>query len=280
MKTNFLLLAICALMACNEPTDQADNKMAAATDNSSSAMAYFSGKIGEYPVFMSFTNGKEIDGQYRYTSSSSFLRIKGTKSEDGQYTLSEFNSKGVVTGVFKGKMDNDGAFTGFWENQLKDAPKLYFEMEPIDQNTYNSLNKLDGSQINTAQNNPSSELNGDSYSGNYELLVGSSDSPTGSISWNFTFRGADFSYEGRCSEECGGQIAKGTGRLVSTNVGEGVGKTEEYAEGWEEENIGTCRYNFKFSSKAVEVQQTDCGDMNFNCYLASLEGTIPRVTQK
>jgi hypothetical protein len=243
-------------------------------------MAYFSGKIGEYPVFMSFTNGQDIEGQYRYASSSSFLRVKGTRSADGQYTISEFNDKGVVTGLFRGKMENNGTFSGFWENQLKDKPKLYFEFVAIDQSTYLSNNELGGAQVSNSQNNSTLELIGDSYAGEYVRLIGHPEAPTGSVNWSFTFNGADFSFEGRCSEECGGQIAQGTGRLVSTNVGEGVGKTEEYAEGWEEENIGTCRYNFKFSNHAVVVQQTDCGDMIFNCYLASLEGTIPRVTQE
>lgn len=280
MRTIFTLLAISALMACNEPTHQVDNKLASAAENNSSAMVYLSGKIGEYPVFMSFTNGQDIEGQYRYASSSSFLRVKGTKSDDGQYIISEFNSNGVVTGVFKGKIGNDGAFTGFWENQLKDEPKLYFEMAPIDQNAYISLNKLEDNQNDAAQDHMSSELNGEAFSGRYEFIIGGSDSQTGSKDWTFTFKGADFSFEGKCSEECGGQIAQGKGRLVSANVGEGVGKTEEYAEGWEEENIGMCRYNFKFSNNAVVVQQTDCGDMSFNCYLASLEGTIPRVTRE
>lgn len=66
--------------------------------------------------------GSELSGDYHYDGHSSSLKLQGQIDESGSFTLNEFNSKGSMTGIFRGKLD-DGRATGQW---LKpDGSKVY-----------------------------------------------------------------------------------------------------------------------------------------------------------
>jgi len=57
--------------------------------------------------------GSELSGDYHYDGHSSSLKLQGQIDESGSFTLNEFNSKGSMTGIFRGKLD-DGRATGQW----------------------------------------------------------------------------------------------------------------------------------------------------------------------
>jgi hypothetical protein len=291
MRTILFLLAVVIFISCTDTASPRDsnstkkgtNQVSGELDQQavieSPATLYFSGKIGEYPIFMSISNDEDIEGQYRYAGSSSFMNLKGTKNKDGQLSISEFNSKGVVTGMFEGKVDDKGTFTGFWENQLKDKPKLYFELTSIDPNTYDSQNKPKTIEKSDSGNSQNSDFDGESFAGEYKYWIGGEDAPTGSITWTFTFSGADFIFEGVGTEECGELKAKGSGRLISTNGGEGVGNFVEKYDFFEDENnaTGTCGYVFEFTDESVKIHEKNCEGDSPQCPRVYLTGKIPKV---
>ena len=66
--------------------------------------------------------GSELSGDYHYDGHSSSLKLQGQIDETGSFTLNEFNSKGSMTGIFRGQLTGGGAM-GQW---LKpDGSKVY-----------------------------------------------------------------------------------------------------------------------------------------------------------
>jgi len=84
----------------------------------------FQGAINNsYEITLNITKfGSELSGDYHYDGHSSSLKLKGQIDETGSFTLNEFNSKGSMTGIFRGQLTGGGAM-GQW---LKpDGSKVY-----------------------------------------------------------------------------------------------------------------------------------------------------------
>jgi len=95
--------------------------------------------------------GSELSGDYHYDGRSSSLKLKGNIDETGNFTLNEFNSKGSMTGIFRGQLTGRGAM-GQW---LKpDGSKVYnFSFSEV----YNE----GGTVVHTEQHECSTEYNSD-----------------------------------------------------------------------------------------------------------------------
>jgi hypothetical protein len=230
----------------------------------------FDGKVGEYPLIMKVSGEKEIKGEVKYDISSSYMNILGTKSYDGSLSISEYNDKGVVTGEFEGSIDENGSFTGFWSNKLKDRPKLYFELLPMTSESYEAQRNQQ-SNIGISSEAKSGGLKGESYSGKYIYWIGDEDAPTGSITWNIIFSGEKFSYEGRGDGEWCVLETTGKGSLVADTVGKGVGTTTETFDGDENSSrTANCSYTFNFGPESVLVSQDSCHGQVWECYDVTL----------
>jgi len=55
-----------------------------------------------------------ITGSYKYKTQTNSLNLKGTIDANGNLNVNEFNDKGSITGVFKGKLANSN-ISGTWE---------------------------------------------------------------------------------------------------------------------------------------------------------------------
>lgn len=278
MKLFFSIILIIGLVACsnsNEQNGNADLDQDGAilpgneVDINSVDSLYFSGAIGEYPVIMAVSNEEGATGRYRYMSSSAFMNLKGDLKNAKELDLSEFNAKGVVTGTFEGMIDANGSYSGFWTNQLKDKPKLHFELAAIDMREFITL---DVSGQSTKINNSTSEAsyNGEQFSGEYKYWIGGEDAPTGAIRWVFIFIGGDFNFNGRYEEECGLVEISGTGKLTSSRSGIGSIKPNKNS------NDAPCKFEFNFDEEFVYVIENGCFGYSEECPLFSLSGKIPR----
>ncbi len=111
-----------SLIACNGKTDNnADSHLNQTTNLTTSEIVVdftktFQGTINnKYEIEMNLTKkGSTVTGSYKYTTQNSSLTLKGTIDANGNINLSEFNSKGSITGVFKGNLIGP-SISGTWE---------------------------------------------------------------------------------------------------------------------------------------------------------------------
>jgi len=62
----------------------------------------------------------KISGNYFYEKVGYLINISGTIDKNGNFSISETNSDGIVTGTFTGKSSNLNELTGVWQNAKKD----------------------------------------------------------------------------------------------------------------------------------------------------------------
>ncbi|MCM1006222.1 MAG: hypothetical protein NC311_17860 [Muribaculaceae bacterium] len=97
------------------------------------------GNIDDYPISMELTypNQDESDksfvsvtGSYTYTKNGTSLRLEGTKSPYGEFTLNEFTKDGVNSGRFDIYFDVDGTMMGTFHNLINGKEfNVYLEYE-------------------------------------------------------------------------------------------------------------------------------------------------------
>ncbi|MBK7666665.1 MAG: hypothetical protein IPJ32_04550 [Sphingobacteriaceae bacterium] len=116
------LFIVSSLLACNNNADKNIdshlNQTASLTLSEIVAdfTKTFQGTINnKYEIEMTLTKkGSNITGAYKYTTQNSSLTLKGTIDASGNLNLNEFNSKGSITGFFKGKLAGS-SISGTWE---------------------------------------------------------------------------------------------------------------------------------------------------------------------
>jgi hypothetical protein len=103
------------------------DKLKAATFNTGSPI-FLKGSLDfKHPIIMSlnFKENKVLTGKYRYQKSKQDIILKG--SWEGQrFELKEYDTKGTITGEFKGQLINKNTVAGLWTNTKTDK-NLYFE---------------------------------------------------------------------------------------------------------------------------------------------------------
>ncbi|MBX9853362.1 MAG: DUF4163 domain-containing protein [Cytophagaceae bacterium] len=132
----FIYFLCLAVFACSSPKDQKNNKAdtakvaapskdtvskparAATGVPSDRILSYYNGLIGgKYSIEVTLSESKDsVSGQYRYTSQTAFLTLKGTVT-NGEYLIKEFDPFGKNTGTFTGKKnESTKEITGSWTN--------------------------------------------------------------------------------------------------------------------------------------------------------------------
>lgn len=75
----------------------------------------FEGSIDKYPVRIQLArNGPDLSGKYIYIRNDKEFNLKGTVDTQNSFVLSEFDSNGNQTGVFKGNLSSDSELNGTW----------------------------------------------------------------------------------------------------------------------------------------------------------------------
>ena len=98
--------------------------------------------------------GSELSGDYHYDGHSNSLKLQGEIDESGSFTLNEFNSKGSMTGIFRGKLDG-GRATGEW-------------LKPDGSTTYNFSFSEEVNEVSTSFNREPQECSTE-YNSNDDL---------------------------------------------------------------------------------------------------------------
>lgn len=71
---------------------------------------------GRYPIQMLLKReGKSIKGYMFYESAAAYISLQGTVAPEGVVTVQEVDEKGKITGVFEGKLSEEG-FSGTWSS--------------------------------------------------------------------------------------------------------------------------------------------------------------------
>lgn len=116
------LFVFSSLLACNVNADKNfDNQQKKIASSQSSEIVAdftktFQGTINnKYEITMTLTKKSTvITGSYKYKTQTNSLNLKGTIDANGNLNVNEFNDKGSITGVFKGKIANSN-ISGTWE---------------------------------------------------------------------------------------------------------------------------------------------------------------------
>lgn len=79
--------------------------------------SHFYGTIGDFPIEMElYQEDGHLTGWYWYPNKSEKLKIEGVLSHDSVFKIREFNSRGVLTGVFQGQFSSNYIAEGVWQN--------------------------------------------------------------------------------------------------------------------------------------------------------------------
>lgn len=109
-------LALCMLLSlygCRQ--NEAESSEAPINEVTQDFTKTFRGAINDsYKITLNIKKfGSELSGDYHYDGHSGSLKLKGQIDESGSFTLNEFNSKGSMTGIFRGQLTGRGAM-GQW----------------------------------------------------------------------------------------------------------------------------------------------------------------------
>jgi hypothetical protein len=242
MKNSFIigLLIICSLFSCNNVSDNKSSNIDTQIANSTSTEIIadftksYEGKINnKHEILMTLTNSKNvISGSYKYKAQANSLKLNGTIDNSGNINLNEFNDKGSITGIFKGKLTNS-TISGTWEKP--DGSKLF---------------PFSASETNTQQ---SASTTSD-WTGTYEDKFGA----TLTIKGPATDGAIKFKFE-VVNEKCQSEY-EGTAYL-----------TKESVANFDDESGGKCHLNFTFNENQIEVQENDCdGYLGAACSFAGI----------
>ena len=91
----------------------------------------FEGEIdNKYPIIAKIqSNSGVVSGSYLYKKGGQELELKGKIGQDGKVEISELDSKGNLTGIFKGEFSSESKIEGSWEksNEGKEMPFYLIE---------------------------------------------------------------------------------------------------------------------------------------------------------
>jgi hypothetical protein len=234
------LLISGSLFACNGGSDNStENKLVEnSTTGSTNSLVDFTknfvGKINDkYEIVMSLTKtGNDIIGTYKYKSQNSSLKLKGTVDNSGNLNINEFNDKGSISGVFKGKIDASN-IVGTWE-------------KPDGSKSFNFTVYEDKTVASTADDNTK-------WTGTYEdkfgaILKVTGPADDGAVKFKFEI----------INEKCQSEY-DGTAYLTKAGVANFDG-----------ENGSKCHLNFTFNDNEITVEETDCfGELGAACSFGS-----------
>lgn len=87
----------------------------------------FTGTVGDNAVELDLNrNGSTLGGRVRPYGRSAEIYVNGYISDDGTFSMDEKSDIGVVTGVYRGRLNSDGTMTGTWSKPGGEKPRPLF----------------------------------------------------------------------------------------------------------------------------------------------------------
>lgn len=215
-----------------ESNTEASTEQEINTAISSDFTKYFEGTIDDkYGITMTLNkSAKNLSGTYSYKSQRKPMKISGTTDDNDFFILNEFNEKGNMTGVFKGKY-SDGLIIGEWSKPdgIKTMPFS------IKETTINDISITEKESKKLDDNSNWTGTYIDEYDRTLKIIGPASD---GAVKFELTPQN---------SESCQEDVWKGTAYL-----------TKSYVANYSNRN-GDCHLNLTFNPGQIEVREYDCG---------------------
>ncbi len=192
----------------------------------------FEGTINyKYDIIMTLVcDNNSLSGTYTYKSQGVPLKLQGTIDENNKVVINEFNSKGSMTGVFRGTLNtNETILKGNW-SKPDGSKEMPFVVSLSSNNESSFQKKKNNSQWTGKYNFVSGEV--------HNILKIKGPSSDGAIYFEIEQSGPS----------CMGSGISGTAYLTKSNVANF------------EDDESQCHINFTFNSNTIQVKEYDCGD--------------------
>lgn len=235
LATNLLLISMLFSTSCGQKesnTDDSTEQEMNQTTTSSDFTKYFEGTIDDkYGVRMTLNkSANNLTGTYSYKSQSKPMKISGTSDENDFFTFNEFNEKGNMTGVFKGRY-SDGLIIGQW-SKPDGSIAMPFSLAETTKNDI-SITEKESKKIDDNSNWTGTYI--DEFDRTLKITGPASD---GALKFELTPQN---------SESCQEDVWIGTAYL-----------TKSYVANYSNRN-GDCHLNFTFNPGQIEVREYECG---------------------
>jgi hypothetical protein len=200
----------------------------------------------KYEIIMTLEKkSKDLNGTYTYKTHGIPMKISGTMEEDGSFILEEFNGKGKLTGMFKGKLE-DKNFSGTWSRTDGNLsmPFALIETDNLESTYYK-------------EDHTETEEWMDDWTGVYEDKKGNR------ININGPSTDGMVLFEINHEKDCINNVMKDTAYL-----------TKSWLANFSESN-GNCGISFTYNSDQIEVMEFECANKHgANC--GSFDGVYKR----
>lgn len=192
----------------------------------------FEGTInGKYGITMVLTkNANILNGTYNYKGKNTPLNISGTIDNNGNLTINEFNTKGNMTGVFKGQL-SDNNIIGQW-SKPDGSKAMPFSISEF---TNNEATNTETEVNNSDDNSIWTGTYVDEFNRTLKIIGPASD---GAVK---------FEIAPQNSEDCQEGLMVGTAYLTKSWLA-------NYQEDGDE-----CQLTFTFNPGQIQISEYDCG---------------------
>ena len=245
IKQFLFFVVVIGLSACNQSdtTKTKDQNNQTASSVQMDFVKTFEGQINnKYDIILKITsNGGQISGKYFYQSVGSDIQVKGNLDNQGKLTLNEYDTKGNQTGLFSGTMVNNNKIAGNWSKPNGDAEMSFLLIE--------SNSQYESSKTPIKYDKLAS------ISGQYDFEFNSAGVSFGSV--KIKYLGSEkFTFEISTAHQsdCQGELS-GTATLDHNGIGHYTG-------------YGCELLTFKFTSKKLTINETDCEYHGARCWFA------------